>query len=183
MKPIFSITMVFGTGDDALLSVLRTRPFSAGSPDKKLVMLERVESSDMEAYVQTPVNGRKGTYAVMYTQSSPDHSIPDAFWNAFWGAISRNLQFQAVCRNATILKDQEQIPSPSLAAGKDAVIAALNAGMDFDRIIINDKLAPSAFLTLANKAKHNSVSSSTYDPFYKDSDIPDDIDRHEKGYN
>lgn len=183
MKPIFSITMVFGTGDDALLSVLRTRPFTSPTSSTPLVMLERVESSDMEAYIHTPVNGRKGTYAVMYTQSSPDHSIPDAFWNAFWGAISRNLQFQAVCRNATILKDQEQIPSPSLAAGKDAVIAALNAGMDFDRIIINDKLAPSSFLTLANKAKHNSVSSSTYDPYYKDSDIPDDIDTYEKGYD
>jgi hypothetical protein len=192
--PIPSITLAFGTGDGQLLSVTHAHTINGKN------VAQRVSAADIDAYVHTPVCGKPGIYLEIITKEGPDHNIPLPVWNTFFSLLRMQLHASTIIRNSSIIEETEDLGSspPASSFQKKAILTTIPTGCPLESITINgdDLNAVLARVMPADKAQsivdglcsgdasHGDMTiltkpDPTYDPHYKDSDIPDDIHLYE----
>ena len=134
---IHAITITTATHDGSLLSVARTR-----TRDQNIVA-DITTASDIQCYEETPIDGHDGVSYEVVTQPAPSFSIPDRIWYDFHDLLVQRLQVQALMRNTTTLKKQENLgpvptpPDPELVGV--AVFVPKNPGphSSSDNFVIN----------------------------------------------
>lgn len=191
---IHSITNTYASGDGATLSVARTRLL----PDGVTIVADCITAVDLDAFAHAPFNGRPGTITEITSQESADHRIPDSLWSQHFDLLCKDLQLSCVQRGVPWERRQEHLgtiyDNPAVKTG---LVVCMPSGFP-TTTYLNDRpieefakdAAPGnaeaeTFLSAMKNAQHNDVSKlnlskpPTWDPHYKDSDIPDDIDTYE----
>lgn len=183
MKTISSITIVYASADGSIISISRARTNASNQN-----VCERLVSSDIDAFLNTSFNNKPGCYVDIISQESPDHLIPDHVWHQYWDLLCMRIQHTALLRNATCSKHYEPLPSPVSKPGKKCVItdiplngplASLRLNGQDMRESLTEMVGPNKANAIMNDICNTNNTKDTYDPNYKDSDIPDDIHLHE----
>ena len=119
---IHAITITTATHDGSILSVARTR-----TRDQEIVA-DITTASDIHCYEEAPIDGHDGVSYEVVTQQAPSFSIPDRIWYDFHDLLVQRLQVQALMRNTTTLKKQENlgpIPPPPTGTVEELVGVAM----------------------------------------------------------
>lgn len=181
-KLIHSITISTATVDGTIIGLARTRRcYNA-------VLSDHMEAADFDAFDNTTIDGKPGVMHSIITQQSPDFLIPEFVWLQLYDLLSTRLQLAALQRGSTAHKTQLPLSESDFNHhNENAIGLTLNlpATADNKQIFLNDKPLVEALKSMGHISGITDVhpKPSTYNPHYKDSDIPDDIDLHESNDN
>lgn len=199
MSIIHSIARIYASGTGDLIGITRTRTHS---DTDVVVLVDTIESSDTDAFIHAPVHGKPGIIIDVITQQSPKHCIPDSVWNEYFSALCKELQLNCITRNATWERTQKTlgtVDNMPVVDGKHTVAVCIPCDIpalrylndepmsNYDeKVIKGPTISPSSLgdaiqdiLDAAFQQHLASKKPDTWDPHYKDSDIPDDIDKYE----
>lgn len=192
-KLIHSICAVYATADGTLLSIARTRLL----PNGRLIA-DEISTSDIEAFIATPYNGKPGVYISVLSQEATEHRIPDSVWHTHFDLMCQSLQLRCIQRSAAWERTQQDLGPLEFTATdpKSKLVTCLPTGLPtslcfingqpFDEVVGNAKCSDSvtSFLDAIKAAKQGDITKGTiqspkpptWDPHYKDCPYPDDYD-------
>lgn len=179
---IHSMVITFSQ-DNQPLHALRTRTSNGAN------VADTISCSDLDAYIQTPVNHKPGCKAVIFTEEGPDFRNHPDVWNLLWDSLCIRLQMHALMRHSTCTKKQEaldpRLPDFYTPSGdKRRIVLSLPTDIPFSSVLINGtdlfkqmlEMGVPAELVAKTRAILSNQPPATFNKFYKDSDTPDDID-------